>query len=108
MASARVSRSSACKASTEEGMRQMLMAGRLPLATNRSPPMTDFVFPPIATPSVEVMGTRERFPVRRIFCVGRNYAEHVREMGVATAGAGPVFFTKPADAIVPNGASIRY
>jgi len=69
--------------------------------------MTDFVFPAIAIPSVEVVGSRQRFPVRRIFCVGRNYAEHAREMGGAPPEA-PIFFTKPADAIVPNGASVPY
>lgn len=48
------------------------------------------------------------FPVRRIFCIGRNYADHVREMGGDPKASPPVFFTKPADAVVPDGAEIPY
>ena len=58
-------------------------------------------------PSVEVRGTRDRFPVRRIFCVGRNYAAHAREMGNDDREP-PFFFTKPADAVVPSGSSVPY
>ena len=58
-------------------------------------------------PSVEVRGTRDRFPVRRIFCVGRNYAAHAREMGNDDREP-PFFFTKPADAVVPSGSTIPY
>jgi len=43
--------------------------------------MTDFIFPPPATASVAVAGTRQRFPVHRIYCVGLNYADHIREFG---------------------------
>jgi fumarylpyruvate hydrolase len=66
----------------------------------------DFVIdpPPRAVTAVEGGGA---FPVRRIFCVGRNYADHVREMGGDAKGS-PVFFTKPADAVVENGAAIAY
>nr|WP_207764825.1 fumarylacetoacetate hydrolase family protein [Marinicaulis flavus] len=46
--------------------------------------------------------------MRRIFCIGRNYAEHVREMGDDPKASPPVFFTKPADAVVPDGAEIPY
>jgi len=60
-----------------------------------------------AQPSVEVKGTADRFPVRRIFCVGRNYAAHAREMGNDDREP-PFFFTKPADAVVPNNASVPY
>ena len=49
-----------------------------------------------------------RFPVRRIFCVGRNYADHVREMGNDPRSEPPIFFTKPADAVVESGAAIDY
>ena len=49
-----------------------------------------------------------RIPVRRIHCVGRNYAAHIREMGFDPEREPPFFFAKPADAIVPNGATIRY
>lgn len=58
-------------------------------------------------PSVEVKGTQDRFPVRRIFCVGRNYAAHAREMGNDDREP-PFFFTKPADAVVANGSAIPY
>ena len=59
-------------------------------------------------PSVAVAGDEARFPVRRIFCVGRNYADHVREMGNDPKSEPPLFFTKPADAVVENGAAIPY
>ncbi len=52
-------------------------------------------------PTVPVAGGTDRFPVRHIYCVGRNYAEHAREMGGDAAKEPPFFFTKPADAIVP-------
>ena len=68
----------------------------------------EFVFPPPPTPSVEITGTRNRFPVRRIYCVGRNYADHAREMGGDPKAEPPFFFTKPADAIVPSGAPVPY
>ena len=70
--------------------------------------MTGFVFPPPAQVSVAVEGTEARFPVRRIFCVGRNYAEHAREMGHDPDAEPPFFFTKPADAVIPSGARIAY
>ncbi|MBI5274831.1 MAG: fumarylacetoacetate hydrolase family protein [Burkholderiales bacterium] len=62
-----------------------------------------FVFPPAPTPSVPVLGRAERFPVRRVICVGRNYVEHAKEMGF-TGREPPFFFFKPADAIVPVNA----
>lgn len=70
--------------------------------------MTGFVFPPLPPVSVAVEGRAERFAVRRIFCVGRNYAEHVREMGHDPDAEPPFFFTKPADAVVASGARIPY
>ena len=57
------------------------------------------VFPPAPVPSVPVVGRNERFPVHRIYCVGRNYAEHAKEMGF-TGREPPFFFMKPADAVV--------
>ena len=53
-------------------------------------------------------GTPRRFPVHRIYCVGRNYAEHVREMGADPQREPPVFFSKPADAMSANGAAVPY
>lgn len=55
-----------------------------------------------------VAGQTARFPLRRIFCVGRNYAEHAREMGHDPNAEPPFFFTKPADAVVDSGAAIAY
>jgi fumarylpyruvate hydrolase len=66
-----------------------------------------FVIDSPAQPSARVAGGGV-FPVRRIFCIGRNYADHVREMGGDPKANPPVFFTKPADAVVSNGASIPY
>lgn len=66
------------------------------------------VIPPPAQPSIPVAGRAERFPVRRIFCIGRNYADHAREMGASVDKANPMFFTKPADAIVTDGADVPY
>jgi fumarylpyruvate hydrolase len=70
-------------------------------------PAIEYVFLPPDTPSVGITGTAQRFPVRRIYCVGRNYAEHVREMG-SPASEPPIFFAKPADAIVANGATVPF
>lgn len=67
-----------------------------------------FVISAPAQPSVAVEGIDDRFPVRRIFCVGRNYAEHTREMGGDPNAEPPFFFTKPADAVVASGATIPY
>jgi fumarylpyruvate hydrolase len=67
-----------------------------------------FAFPPQPIPSVQIKGQGERFPVHRIYCVGRNYAAHVREMGNDPRAEPPIFFCKPADAIVPSGARIPY
>lgn len=61
--------------------------------------MTTYVVPPLATVSVPVVGTTDRFPVHRIYCVGRNYVEHAQEMG-HTGREAPFFFMKPADAVL--------
>ena len=70
--------------------------------------MTNYVMTPPAPASVAVAGSDQRFPVRRIFCVGRNYAAHAREMGRDPDREPPFFFTKPADAVVDDNASIPY
>lgn len=69
--------------------------------------VTDLVIPAPATPSVPT-STGGRFPVRRVFCVGRNYAAHAREMGHDPDREPPFFFTKPADAIVTDDAATPY
>lgn len=68
----------------------------------------DFVIPAPKQPSLAVAGSAARFPVRRIYCVGRNYAEHAREMGADPVREPPFFFMKPADAILPDGAEVPY
>lgn len=62
----------------------------------------------IPEPSVPIAGSDDVFPVHRIYCVGRNYAAHAREMGHDPSRTPPVFFMKPADAIVPSGSSVAY
>lgn len=63
---------------------------------------------PAPTPSTVPTSTGGRFPVRRVFCVGRNYAAHAREMGHDPDREPPFFFTKPADAVVPDDADTPY
>lgn len=58
--------------------------------------------------TLPVHGSADRFPVRRIFCVGRNYAEHSREMGGDPTREAPFFFTKPADAVVESGRTLPF
>ncbi len=69
--------------------------------------MSDYVISPPRIAAVPVSGGG-LFPVRRIFCVGRNYAEHAREMGGDPTREAPFFFTKPADALVTGGADTPY
>lgn len=59
-------------------------------------------------PSVAIDGSDLRFPVRRIWCVARNYADHAREMGADPKREPPFFFAKPADAVVPDGGPVAY
>jgi len=69
--------------------------------------MPDFVFAPAPPVTVAVTDGRQ-FPVRRVFCVGRNYAAHAREMGNDPNREPPFFFAKPADALVPGGQDTPY
>ena len=70
--------------------------------------MSNFVFPPAEIPSAAVHGTDARYAVSRIFCVGRNYADHAREMGHDPTREPPFYFTKPASALTPSGATVPY
>jgi len=65
-----------------------------------------FPTPPVVT--APVRGRSERIPVRRIFCVGRNYEAHAREMGVAVDREAPFYFTKSAEHCVPSGSTVPY
>jgi fumarylpyruvate hydrolase len=69
--------------------------------------MAKYVITPPPQAALAVQGSDELFPVRRIWCVGRNYIEHIREMG-QDERAPPFFFAKPADAIVPDGSVVPY
>ena len=70
--------------------------------------MSEYVISAPAAPSVAVAGSEARFPVRRVFCVGRNYAAHAREMGSDPNREPPFFFMKPADAVVPAEGALPY
>jgi fumarylpyruvate hydrolase len=63
----------------------------------------DMNIPALANPSLAIAGSDLRFPVRRIYCVGQNYADHAREMGSDPARNPPFFFSKPADAVMASG-----
>ena len=67
-----------------------------------------YVFDAPRTASLPVTGSSARFPVHRIYCIGRNYADHAKEMGAPVDRSQPVFFMKPADALVPGGGDIAY
>ena len=67
-----------------------------------------YVLPLWEVPSVAIANSESRFPVHRIYCVGRNYAEHAREMGADPKREPPFFFCKPADAVVTSGSTIPY
>ncbi len=66
------------------------------------------LFDSVVIPEVAVQDSDLRFPVRRIYCVGQNYRDHVKEMGGDPKSSPPVFFSKPADAIMPSGSRIVY
>lgn len=66
------------------------------------------IFPASPVPTLPIIGSEQRFPIRRVFCIGRNYAEHAREMGATVDKSTPMFFCKPADAVVGDGAYVRY
>ena len=65
-----------------------------------------YVFPLPPVTALPVVGQESQFPVRRVYCVGRNYADHAREMGSDPNREPPFFFSKPADAIVPGGGEL--
>lgn len=67
-----------------------------------------YVFPAAAEAVLPIVGQETLFPVRRIYCVGRNYAEHAREMGADPDREPPFFFTKPRDAILAEGGDMPY
>jgi len=70
--------------------------------------MKNYAFPPHAPVCLAIAGTDKRFPVRRIYCIGRNYADHVKEMGGDASRSEPIFFTKAAETIVDSGQNIPF
>lgn len=66
-----------------------------------------YLFEPVM-PSVAIVGNDARFPVNRIYCVGRNYAAHAREMGGSPERESPFFFSKPANAVADNGVTLPF
>ena len=62
----------------------------------------------LAIPRLPIVGSDKHFPVHRIYCIGRNYADHVREMGGEPDRVPPVYFLKPADSVVPGGGEVSY
>lgn len=68
----------------------------------------NYALTPPAVPSLPIIGSDQRFAIRRVFCIGRNYTEHAREMGATVDKAIPMFFCKPADAVVSDGADVPY
>jgi len=68
----------------------------------------NYVIPTWTPPSLAVEGGSDRFPIRRIYCVGRNYAQHAREMGNDPDREPPFFFLKPADSIAADGTNVPY
>ena len=70
--------------------------------------MTDYLFPPPEQVSVAIADSDNRYPVNRVFCVGRNYAAHVQEMGFDPNREEPFYFTKSPSSIIPTGSEIPY
>lgn len=70
--------------------------------------MVNYVFAAEPMPSLSIIGEEKKFPIRRVFCVGRNYSEHAREMGHDPDREPPFFFAKPADAVVAAEGVIAY
>jgi 2-keto-4-pentenoate hydratase/2-oxohepta-3-ene-1,7-dioic acid hydratase (catechol pathway) len=67
-----------------------------------------YLITPAPIPSLPIQGSDQRFALRRVFCIGRNYADHAREMGAVVEKDAPLFFCKPADAVVGDGADVPY
>jgi fumarylpyruvate hydrolase len=70
--------------------------------------MTDYLFPPPAVCSLPVQGETAEYPVHRILCIGRNYADHAKEMGSVIDKGSPFFFTKSLTAFAPSGQTLPY
>jgi fumarylpyruvate hydrolase len=67
-----------------------------------------FLFPPLTVKSIPISGERKAYPANRVFCVGRNYVEHAKEMGIAVDREKPFYFLKSAAHVAESGATIAY
>jgi fumarylpyruvate hydrolase len=70
--------------------------------------VSEFLFPPPPPVAAPIRGRAERFPIRRIFCVGRNYEAHAKEMGAAVDREAPFYFTKASEHYLPSGSTVPY
>jgi fumarylpyruvate hydrolase len=86
----------------------MQSRAKLCITTTLQEPAMPLMLFPLPQSTLPVLGKQALFPVRRIYCVGRNYAEHAREMGHDPALESPFFFSKPADAVVNGPAAVAY
>jgi fumarylpyruvate hydrolase len=68
----------------------------------------DMVIPAQERPVIPVVGIDQGFPVHRVFCIGKNYADHVREMGGDPTKQAPIFFLKNVDGVIPGGGRLPY
>ena len=85
-----------------------MSAARYALRSVHRTTTMNFIIPAAPVPSLAIHGTDARFPLHRIYCIGQNYALHAKEMGSAVDRETPVFFCKPADAIVTGDADVPY
>ncbi len=69
---------------------------------------SEFLFPPASPAAAPIRGRAARFPIRRIFCVGRNYEAHAKEMGGVVDREAPFYFTKASEHYVPSGSTVPY
>ena len=78
------------------------------LFQQRGAAVSEFLFAPAAPAAAPIRGRAERFPIRRIFCVGRNYEAHAKEMGAAADRDAPFYFTKASEHYVASGSAVPY
>jgi fumarylpyruvate hydrolase len=77
-------------------------------AMSQQPASTEYVIETQPIPSLAVVGTDQRFPIHRVYCVGRNYADHAIEMGHDPNREAPFFFQKNPDNVIPSGSDFPY
>src|ERR1700753_330114 len=88
-------------------MQRLVSRGKWPQAYAAGEHNAGMSLPNLIPPTLAIAGSSQRFPVRRIYCVGRNYADHARELGNDPKDL-PFFFCKPADAVVASGTRLPF